>query len=178
MRPQTPSSSARFSARGAVHRAGERGSALLAALCFATVLAIALSSYLSLCYRTLELSNRGVTSLQAVELAEAGMENALWALNNNNWDSWTITGTTAARTITGFTFTNGVTGRISLSITSFDGSAGERTVTASGITTRVDGTETRRTLTSSSALAPLFTNAVAGTTGRVRFLSGGTVDSY
>jgi hypothetical protein len=178
MRPATPSHPTRFSGTTATLRLRQRGSALLAALCFATVLGIALSSYLSLCYRTLELSSRGMTSLQSVQLAEAGMERALWALNNNDWEGWTISGTTATRTLTGFTFSNGITGRISLSITSYNGAAGERTVTATGITTRDDGTETQRTLTCGSALAPLFVNAVAATTGRVRFLSAGTVDSY
>jgi len=156
----------------------ERGSALLAALCFATVLAIALGSYMTLCYRTLEMSTRTLQSTQTVELAEAGMEEALWALNKNDWSSWTITGTTAKKTLTGFNFDNQVTGRVSLTVTSFDGSAGTRTLTVSGTTERPNGATQTRTLTATSAPAPLFVNALAATTSTVVFSSGGSVDSY
>ena len=90
------------------------GAALLAALCFSTILAISLASYLTLCYRTLELSSRSMQNTQAVELAETGMEEAIWALNKNDWSLWTIAGTTATRTITGFTFDNHVTGSVEL----------------------------------------------------------------
>jgi hypothetical protein len=159
-------------------RRSTRGSALLAALCFATVLTIALGSYLTLCYRTLELSMRSVQGTQSLELAETGMEEALWALNKNDWSSWSIVGTTATRTITGFAFDNSVTGRVELTIASYNGTAGTRTVTVRGITTDSDGQTMTRVLTSTSALAPLFVNALAGTTGTVTFSSGGTVDSY
>lgn len=151
---------------------------MLAALCFSTVMAIALASYLTLCHRTLELSARSVQGTQTVELAETGMEEALWALNKNDWTNWTITGTTATKTTSGFTFDNNVTGRVELTVTSYNGTAGVRTVTVSGITTDSDGVNQTRTLSSSSALAPLFVNALAGTNGTVTFSSGGTVDSY
>lgn len=159
-------------------RRGNRGAALLAALCFATVLAISLGSYMTVCYRTLALSSRTVQGTRAIELAESGMEDALWALNKNDWSAWTITGSTATRTISGFNFDGGVTGTISLMVTSYDGSAGTRTVSVTGTTTQPDGSTISRRLTSTSARAPLFINAVSGTTGRVRFRSAGSADSY
>lgn len=160
----------------------ERGAALLAALCFATVLAIALGSYLTLCTRSLQLSTRHLSSTHSVELAETGLEEALWALNKTDWtNGWTLTGATATKTLGGFAYDNGVTGSVSLTVTNYNGSLGAttaRTVTATGTTTLADGTTSRRTLTTSSAQAPLFLNAVTGTTGRVKFRSAGTVDSY
>jgi hypothetical protein len=156
----------------------QRGSALLASLCFAVVLTIALGSYITVCYRTLEMSSRSMQATQSLELAEVGMEDVLWALNNNDWSNWTITGTTATRSLTGFSYANNVSGRVDLTITSYDGSAGTRTVTVTGTTESASGTTVRRTLTGTSAHAPLFVNAVAGTTGRVKFKSAGTVDSY
>ena len=165
--------------------ANERGAALLAAMCFAAVLAIVLGSYITVCHRSLEMSTRNMTSTQSVELAETGMEEALWALNKNDWSGWSIASTTATKTTSGFTYDNGVTGSLTATITNYDGSgAGTRTVTVTGTTTRPDGTSTSRTLTSTSAKAPLFVNAVAATaartaaTGSVTFASGGTVDSY
>lgn len=84
-------------------RSSERSAALLAALCFATVLALALGSYISVCYTTLQMSSRTVQSTRSVELAETGMEEALWALNKNDWSGWTLSGSTATKTLTGFT---------------------------------------------------------------------------
>ncbi len=155
-----------------------RGSALLAALCFGTVLTISLGSYMTLCTRTLTLSSRSAQGTLSLELAETGLEDALWALNKNDWSAWTIAGSTATRTITGFNFGGGVTGRVEVSVTSYDGSAGARTITARGVTTAVAGSSTTRTLTSACSEVPVFVNAVAATTSSVAFASGGTVDSY
>src|SRR5262245_8349824 len=49
-----------------------RGAALLAALCFATILAISLGSYMTVCYRELALSTRTVNGSHSVQLAEMG----------------------------------------------------------------------------------------------------------
>ena len=155
-----------------------RGSALLAALCFATVLAISLGSYMTVCTRTLALSSRTVQGARAVQLAETGMEDALWALNKNDWSGWNVSGSNATRLVSGFTFDGGVTGNISLRITNYDGSSGPRVVSVTGTTTQPDGSTISRNLTSSSDRAPLFLNAIAATTGRVRFKSAGTADSY
>ena len=159
-------------------RSGERGSALLAALCFAAVLAVALSSYMTLCYRSLQMSSRNLNSGHSVELAETGMEEALWALHNNDWTDWTITGKTATKTLSGFTYDNGATGSANLTITNYDGTTGTRTLSVTGVTQLSDGTSIRRTLSSNSAQAPLFVNAIAATTSTVAFTSGGTADSY
>jgi hypothetical protein len=156
----------------------QRGAALLAAMCFASVLALSLGSYMTLCSRTLALSTRTMQGTHSVELAEAGMEDALWALNKNDWSAWTLTGTTATRTISGFTFDGGITGTVSIRVTSYNGTAGARSVTVTGTATQPNGTSVSRTLTSSSAEAPLFVNAISATDGIVSFSSGGTVDSY
>lgn len=148
-------------------------------MCFATVLALSLGSYMTLCYRTLELSSRTMQSTRGLELAETGMEEALWSLNKNSWTDWSLSGTTATRTIGGFTFDNGATGSVSLTVTNYNGSLpANRTVTVTGTVTQADGKVLNRTLTSESVKAPLFVNAVAGTAGRVRFRSGGSADSY
>ncbi len=178
MRATTPSQSSGSAVRG---NSRERGAALLAALCFATVLAIALGSYITVCYRSLQMSSRAVAGTHSVELAEAGMEEAIWSLNNNSWTNWAINGTTASRTISGFTYDNGTTGSVTISITNYDGTTGTRAISVTGTTTFSDGTQISRSLTSSSTPAALFTNAVAGTTGTVKFTAATTssvIDSY
>lgn len=159
-------------------RARENGSALLAALCFASVLGIALASYTALCQRTLEMSTRALHGSRCVELTDTGMEEALWAMNKNTWTGWTITGTTATKTLTGFTFENGVTGEVRLTVETYNSSTGTRRVTVSGIAHVPNVGDITRTLTSTSVRAPLFVNAIAATNGTVSFSSGGGADSY
>lgn len=162
----------------------ERGAALLAALCFATVLALALGSYMTLCYTTLATSNRNVHSAHSQELVETGMEEVLWTLKANSnagdWSGWSVAGTTATKTISSYaTYSNGVTGSITLRVTNYTDTTGTRNVTVTGTTTQADGTVlSSRTVTAASAPAPLFVNALSGTTGNVTFSSAGTVDSY
>jgi Tfp pilus assembly protein PilX len=115
-----------------------RGAALLAALCFSLVLAIVLSSYITMCYRSLQMSARNASSGHSVELAETGMEEALWALHNNDWTGWSISSHTATKTLAGFTFDSNATGSASLSIANYDGTTGTRTITATGTLTLSD----------------------------------------
>jgi hypothetical protein len=157
---------------------GVRGTALLAALCFVVVLAVALGSYITVCYRTLALSTRTMRSLHNLALAEIGLEDALWALNNNNWSGWMMAGTTATKTLAGFNFDGGVSGTVSLTVTNYDGSGGTRVVIARGTTQDAGGGSQHRTVTATAERAPLFVNAVAATTGRVRFRAAGSADSY
>lgn len=161
--------------------AGERGAVLLAALCFATVLAISLGSYITVCLRTLEMSSRSQHSTRTVELAELGLEDALWSMNKTDWASWTISGTTASKTLSGFSFGNGVTGSVALTVTNYNVTTGTRTVSVAATATLANGTTIRRSLTGTAARAPLFVNALAATTGSVKLTAAGTssvLDSY
>jgi Tfp pilus assembly protein PilX len=163
----------------------ERGAALLAALCFAMVLAIALASYLRLTYTTLDMSSRGLQNTRAAELAETGMEEAVWAQNNSSWSDWSISGSTATKTLPDFSLDGGVIGRVTLTVTNYNSTTATRTVTAVGTVGTAaqltNGTAQHRTLTSTSSRAPLFANAVTATTGLVKFTAAGTsslIDSY
>lgn len=163
----------------------ERGAALLAALCFATVLALALGSYMTLCYTTLATSNRNLHSAHSQELVETGMEEALWTLKANSnagdWSGWSTSGTTATKTINNYAaYSNGVTGSITLTVTNYTNTTGTRNVTVTGTTTQSDGNAvlSSRTATAAAKPATLFVNALSGTTGNVTFSSAGTVDSY
>src|SRR4051794_26648904 len=100
----------------------ERGSALLAALCFCAVLGIALASYMSVCYQTLQTSSRNNQGTHSFELAETGMEEALEMLNRSsaNWSDWTLntsaTPKSATKTLSGFSFGNGTTGSVVVTV--------------------------------------------------------------
>ena len=113
----------------------ERGSALLAALCFAIVFAIAISSYLGLCFTSLAMSSRNIMGTHSLELAEAGVEQALYANNNGVSTGWTVVtvapyttmSTTMTMTASGlvasslnptpFEYGNGATGQVNITMT-------------------------------------------------------------
>ena len=113
-----------------------------------------------------------------MELAEVGMEEALWALNNlGGFDgTWNHPiGADAAKTLTGFQFENGATGQVTVTVKDYLTSAPK--ITAVGRITLGDHTSVTRTLQSDARPAPLFTKAI-GATGNLAFDFGGTVDSY
>jgi hypothetical protein len=182
-----------------------RGSALLATMCFATVLAIALTTYQALCYQTLNTSNRNAQSTHAIELAELGMEYATWSRTNARWTTaagglvdWATSGSTATTTLSGsnYNFSNGATGSIDLTVTNYNVTAYNyatstyptSVVTSAATITLADGSTVKRTLQATLKKTEPFSNALAavktyngGTAygGTVTMNSGGSrVDSY
>ena len=177
---------------------------MLAALCLAMVFAISLSSYIALCYTSLVASTRSVLAEHSLEMAEAGIEQALYAENSGDWSLWTLAGGNATANLTmtaaglaptsgtpaALNFGNGATGTVTITVSNYQTSA--RTITSQGIMLMPNGSGSNpgavvtvsRTLTFSGASpgasgsAPLFVNAVAATSGRVRFRAAGALDSY
>lgn len=82
----------------------QRGAVLIVALLLATGLAIAIGSYLSLTGTNLKISGRAFHNNTAMNLAETGLEEALWSINRNlegnaaAWTGWSLSGTEATRT--------------------------------------------------------------------------------
>ena len=72
---------------------------MLAALCLAMVFAISLSSYIALCYVSLATSTRNVANEHSLELAEAGVEQALY-YDNNSLSGWTVSTFSGITTVT------------------------------------------------------------------------------
>ncbi|HWA09426.1 MAG TPA: hypothetical protein VG838_08260 [Opitutaceae bacterium] len=152
-----------------------------------------MASYQTACYYTLKTGSRSLQTLRSRQLAEAGLEEALWALNNRNFSGWTIASGVYTKSLTGFTYESSqVTGRINLTITNYDDAnrnTTKPTITAVGIIQNTDGTSVTRTLsagtgyssTAATGRAPILSNALAAnsTSGSVNLTSGGmTIDSY
>lgn len=76
-----------------------RGSIVLVALCVIAVMGIGLAAHLSVSNQATRLANRNFQTGLSKQLAEMGLERALWAFNRNDWTGWSISGTTATRTI-------------------------------------------------------------------------------
>jgi Tfp pilus assembly protein PilX len=111
---------------------GSRGAVLMVSLLFATIIAVAITSYLSLTRTAMTISQRALCNNAAVNLAETGLEEAMWSINQNvagdaaAWSGWSVTAAnTATRKFTGFDIGQGVTGvvRVYVSNTLTSGAA-------------------------------------------------------
>jgi len=110
----------------------ERGSLLIVAMLLAAVIAISLGSYISLGNTSLKLANRSFYHNAAMNIAETGIEEALWSFNqatagvalSTAWQSWDRSdGVTAKRTFTDFTLSGGNTASVKVYVDHYDPSA-------------------------------------------------------
>ncbi len=65
-----------------------RATVSLVALCFVAVLGIVLGSYIAICSRAMNLSNRSYQAGLSQQLTEFGLEEGLRAFNRNDWSGW------------------------------------------------------------------------------------------
>jgi len=96
-----------------------RGAVLIVALLIAALIAVGLASYLNLNLSSARFSKRTFNSYAALNLAETGVEEAVWSFNRTSagvagaWDHWTTgTGTAAWHTFSGFDFGRNATGGV------------------------------------------------------------------
>ena len=157
-----------------------RGSLVLVAFCLIAVVGLGLAGYMNACYQSLNHSTREYHSRQARYLAEVGLEEALWQLNNNS--PWTGSGPTSSTAWTG-------SNPKSLNVTGYalgSGATGEITVTVDTTTYAITSTAEvsiagktyTKTLTTATQRASAFPSAIASSTGTVSFSSAGAIDSY
>lgn len=174
------------------------GSVVLVALCLALVLGIAVAGYVAVCARTMDMSNRSFCTTSTVQLAEFGLEEALWSLNqarpnpaSYDWSAagWTKTDSTVTKSLNGFTINKGIPGTVSIQIDNSDYDGIAKTtlpvITSSGTAQMPDGIPITQQLKIEVKPAVLFSNAV-GSTGpansstqyMVQIPFGGGLDSY
>lgn len=165
----------------------QRGSITLVALCLTTVLGLALGSYLALCSHSAQLSGRSASHERTHQLAQSGLEEALWALNQGAWTGsgpagtavWATTGADRTVTLTYPLSNPAATGVVTLRVANY-ASAGPTwpTITSTASVTLDGGQTSTRSLQATTAPAPLFGNAIASENSYVSFVGGGTVDSW
>lgn len=119
---------------------GRRGGILITALIFSAIIAlIALPSYLALSRHTLKISHRGFYNIAVVDLAETGLEHALWSVNTGDWSGWDTAGEpgNARRKFSGFEYSGGVTGEVAVHVSGYSGQGA--TAVAKATITLADG---------------------------------------
>jgi hypothetical protein len=94
-----------------------RGSVLLTALLTAALIAVSIGGYVTLNTQSLKLATRSFYLAEAINMAEGGLEEAIWSFNQaqagdtSAWTGWnTSDGITAKRTLTDFALGGNATG--------------------------------------------------------------------
>lgn len=129
-----PLASLRPAPRGRRSARAERGSLLIVAMILTAVIGISLASYIRLGRTSLTISNRALYHNAAMNLAENGLEEAMYSVNRlvedptYSWtgDGWTEVGANARRKWTGVAFDQNATGEVRVFVTGFAGPAGPR----------------------------------------------------
>lgn len=125
-------------------RHAQRGSLLIVAMILSAVIGISLVSYLSLGRTGMTISNRALYNNGAMNLAENGLEQAVYAVNKTRLDptySWTGNGWTVTSDLsdafqkwTGYEFGQGTTGEVRAYVYGHAGSPAPRVVARSIVT--------------------------------------------
>jgi len=167
--------------------ADARGSISLMTLCLISALGVAVGSYFALLTQAQRLGTRQFQNDRVRELAEVALEEALWALNQNNWTgsgptggtAWTTSGSDRSVTLDYSALGMGATGQIVMTVHNY-ASTGPvwPTIDVAAVVTLPDGRVAQRKLQATTAPAPLFGNAIASVNKAVSFSAGGTVDSW
>lgn len=77
----------------------KRGGVLLTAIILSVVSVITITSFLKLARHELNLSNLQFYSNETLNLAEAGLEEALYSMNSHDWREWVLTDQSATLSI-------------------------------------------------------------------------------
>jgi len=120
----------------------EKGSLLIVAMIMAAVIGISIVSYLNLGRTGMEISNRALYNNGAMNLAENGLEQAVYAINQAVADSgyswaghgWTVSGANARKKWTDYQFGQGTTGMVRAYVYDYTGGAAPRIVARSTVT--------------------------------------------
>ena len=106
-----------------------RGALLIVALILCAIIGLSVTSYIQLGRTSLTVANRALYNNAAMNLAENGLEEAMYAINQDatvstySWDTagWTTSGTEARRKWTGTRFDQNATGEVRVRVVNYTG---------------------------------------------------------
>lgn len=107
------------------HKERRKGSVLVTAMVLSVCLVVALAGYLAMTKNLVKSVNRNLYLTAALDLAETGMEQAMWSLNAaaasnaNAWTGWTIDGTNATRKFPNFNYSGGNSGYVNVYVENY-----------------------------------------------------------
>jgi len=119
---------------------------LIVAMLLCSIIGVSLASYMNLSRTSMEVSNRALYNNGAMNLAENGLEQAVFSINKSvsdpsyAWSGWSISGSNARQEWTGYDFRQGATGTVRAYIYNYAGGASPKVVTRSTVSLGTSGT--------------------------------------
>lgn len=145
------------------HYTSSKGSVLLTAMLFSVAMAMAVAGYFAVAIQSAKISNRSVQSIAALNVAETGLEEALWAINQRVAGSttsftaagsigsfssynWSTSGSEAIGTfnLTSASLGQNASGVVKVYVQNYDGAAAAPTIVSHAIVTLGDGSSVNR----------------------------------
>lgn len=161
----------------------ERGSLLIAAMILTLAISISLVSFLKLGQTNLNISNRAFYANATMNLAESGLEHAMWSIGKavdgdaSAWTNWTTSGNAAWRNFTGFSFDANSTGSVRVYVRNYNLAAAP-VIVARATITPATGAAIEKWVMVSLFQRSLFANGLVAK-DTLTFAGGNaTVDSY
>ena len=120
----------------------QRGSLLIVSMIMSAIIGISIASYIKLGLQSQKISNRALYNNGAINLAERGMEEAMYSINQMvndstyTWTGWTAvnSGTDAQRKWTGYTFDQNATGIVRVYVENYQGTLAPTIIARSTVT--------------------------------------------
>ncbi|MCF3649970.1 DUF7305 domain-containing protein [Synoicihabitans lomoniglobus] len=164
-------------------RSGQRGSLLVVAMLLTIVIGISLVSYINIGQTNLNVSHRAFYANAAINLAETGLEQAMWSINKavdadpNAWTDWTTSGANAWRNFTGFQFDANSTGNVRVYVRNYSLAVAPVIVARSTITP-AQGAVIEKWIRVSLSKRSLFANGLVAKDTLTFSGGNASVDSY
>ncbi len=152
----------------------QRGSLLITAMLIAAVIGLGLVGYIALSQNALKLAQRTLFGNDASNLAEAGLEEAIYCFNQMNagtapataWAGWTFSGSNAMRTLPPFNRDQNAIGTVKVFVTGYNGSSTTPNAISQATITPFDGgAPIVRILQIGLKQSGLFNYGIVGLTG-------------
>lgn len=165
--------------------APERGAVLIVALLVTAIIAVVLGSYLNLNLSSTRLAKRTFNGYAALNLAEAGAEEAVWSFNRATagdaaaWESWKKDGASARQKLGDFDFGGNTSGSAKVYVDNYNPgpNARPKVVVQSSISSPADDTPALRMIEVTLRRRAFFANGLVAKESVV-FNGNATVDSW
>ncbi|MBI3887277.1 MAG: hypothetical protein HY302_16350 [Opitutae bacterium] len=163
----------------------ERGSLLIVAMLLCAIIGVSLVSYYKLAATTLKGSTRSFLSMSNLDLAEIGVEQAMACFYDQStgtasataWTGWTLSGTTAKRTFSGYVPAPNCTGVVRVYVYYYTNSGGTPVIVAKATITPPDGPPLDKFIEVTLRNRGLWSTGLVGKTS-VRMNSNARADSW
>jgi Tfp pilus assembly protein PilX len=170
--------------RAATRRDRARGSLLIVAMLICAIIGISLASYIQLGQTAMRISNRAVYNNAAVNLAEQGIEEAIYSINKRisdptySWPGWTKPAADAWQKWTSVSLSQNTTGEYRVYVYNYLGTSAPKIVSRAIVTLGGGGGTIEKWIEVQLTKTSKFANGLVAKTSVTFNGNNATVDSW